>query len=73
MGAGITLGRGCRAVAVGAVGLLKLVEKRREQKVVVRGKDGTSIEFPAGTPPAEQERLIEMARQLDRPEIEIVP
>lgn len=54
-------------------GLLKLLEKRREQKVVVRGQDGRSVEFPAGTPLAEQQRLIEMARALDRPHIEIVP
>jgi hypothetical protein len=54
-------------------GLLKLLEKRREQKVVVRGKDGASVEFPAGLPPAEQQRLVELARSLDRPQIEIVP
>ncbi len=54
-------------------GLLRLIESRRmrDGKIVIRGDNGTTVEVPAGTSPAELQQLAETARSLDHPVIRL--
>jgi len=64
---------GSAALSALVSGLLKVLEKRRDNtaKVVIRGSNGATIEFPADTPPEALPRLVEFAKSLDDPRIEL--
>jgi hypothetical protein len=64
---------GSAALTTLVSGLLKILEKRRDStgKIVVRGSDGATVEFPAGTPPETVIKLVNLARTLAEPRIEL--
>lgn len=55
-------------------GVLRLIEIQynRTAKIVIRGADGTTVEVPFGIKPEELERLAEVAKSLNRPEMKLV-
>ncbi len=55
-------------------GLFRVMESRynRTAKILLRGADGTTVEVPLGTSLEELEKLVEVAKTLNRPEIRIM-
>ncbi len=64
---------GATALSALISGIFAFIGSRRTDngKIVIRGSDGRSIEFPADTPASEIPRLVELAHQLDRPTIQL--
>lgn len=63
---------GTGALSAMITGLFSLAAAKRSsgKMIVIRGREG-SIEVPADTPKSEIPRLIELAREFDRPVIEL--
>lgn len=55
-------------------GLFGFLQKRqsRSDKIVIRGADGTTVEVPADTTQDRLLVLVELAKELDKPRIDII-
>jgi hypothetical protein len=64
---------GSAALSTLVGGLLKVIEKRQENpgKIVVKGSNGATIEFPAGTSPETLAELADLAKTLAEPRIDL--
>ena len=64
---------GAAGVALGSLvtGALRVAEKRRAGKVILRARDGTTVEFPVETPMETVDEYISRAKTLDLDRIEI--
>lgn len=58
---------GAGGTAMGALitGILKLANERGSRRMVVHGSSGRQIEFPAGLPQAEVDKLVGLAKEID--------
>jgi hypothetical protein len=55
-------------------GIFRILENRQQKngRILLVGKDGRSVEVPAGTPKEEIQALIELTKNLDLAKIEII-
>jgi hypothetical protein len=60
-----------QAVINGVFSLLASRRQRPSGQVVIRGKDGATVEFPPDLEPEQIPRLVELTRALDAPTIEL--
>jgi hypothetical protein len=69
------LGGGATVLSALITGIFALLAARPGigRKIVIKGKDGASVECPADTPLEVIPQLVELARQLDTPSIEVDP
>jgi hypothetical protein len=58
---------GATGTALGALitGLLKLASERGAKQIILQGKSGRRVEMPVGLSKSEQQKLVDMARELD--------
>ena len=62
------------AIAALVTGILRLIEKKIAQpsRVVIRGRDGRSLEFDSTVDDKKLKQLVETLEQIEAPRIEIV-